>query len=169
MDQADSLYSANLAELAELEKAEKIMVEKLNETRKSAAMSAKSNNVPSGQKSANSLTPFKNVENKRIFGTTGKNKQFDGPTDFNDRIEFDDSTIVVDSASTKDMNLVTPAKRQQSKPGVSQTNPASKTMPWPNSKVNPVLRMEAAASATQPRNQYKRAEESKGEAASLKA
>ena len=48
------------------------MVEKLNETRKSAAMSAKSNNVPSGQKSSNILTPFKPAENKRSFGTTVK-------------------------------------------------------------------------------------------------
>ena len=63
MDKADSEYS---------EKAERIMVEKLNETRKSAAMSAKSNNVPSEQKSSNILTPFKPAENKRSFGTTVK-------------------------------------------------------------------------------------------------
>jgi len=87
------------------------MVEKLNETRKSAAMSAKSNNVPSGQKSSNILTPFKPAENKRSFGTTVKSQQFDGPTDFNDRIDFDETAIVVASASSKNMDLVTPVKR----------------------------------------------------------
>jgi hypothetical protein len=56
MNKQDSEYSTNLAELAELERQEKAMVDKLNQTRMSA-MSVKSNHVTLGQK--NGISPFK--------------------------------------------------------------------------------------------------------------
>ena len=79
-----------MADLAELERQERAMVEKLNQTRMSAmsVKSAKSNNVTLGQK--NGISPFKSAENKRIFATNTKSQRhIINNEDFNDRIVFD--------------------------------------------------------------------------------
>ena len=76
-----------MQDLAELERMEKALTEKLAQTRMSA-MSAHSHN----QAVRSGMSPFKPVVNQyAIQSTNKKSQQFLGDEDFNDRIEFGSS------------------------------------------------------------------------------
>ena len=94
MSQQDSQYQVNCNELAELERQERLMVEKLNQTRMSA-MSAQSSQPRNPSLSASKMSPFKPAPNRNFTSTKKGPKNPLNDEDFNDRVEFDKSIKVV--------------------------------------------------------------------------
>ena len=89
-------------ELAELERQEKIMMEKLQESRMSSAISAQSNKQPALR---SGMSPLKGSQtsNQRVYGTTQKSqprlKNAGLDEDLNDRIDLDASIKVPNNAA----------------------------------------------------------------------